>query len=106
MHFRPLIPILITVLIGPAAGASDHTVHQKGRVFSMETLTVGRGEPVEFLNDDTVPHNVMSLTPDNAFDLGSQMPGMATPVSFDKAGDVLVICAIHPRMHMIIHVDQ
>jgi plastocyanin len=106
MHFRPLIPIVIIALSSPVAGASDQVVHQKGRVFSVETLTVARGEPVEFLNDDTVPHNIMSLTPNNAFDLGSQMPGMATPVNFDKAGDVAVICAIHPRMHMIIHVNQ
>jgi len=53
-----------------------------------------------------VPHNIMSASPDNAFDLGSQMPGSATPVSFDIAGVVVVICAIHPRMRMTIVVTN
>jgi plastocyanin len=70
----------------------------------MAALTVARGEQVVFLNDDTVPHNIMSTTPDNAFDLGTQTPGDVTPVSFDKAGVVAVICAIHPRMHLTITV--
>jgi len=67
---------------------------------------VARGEPVVFENDDTVPHNVMSTTPENAFDLGSQMPGNSTPVTFDRVGVVAVICAIHPRMHMTITVTN
>jgi plastocyanin len=48
----------------------------------------------------------MSKTPDNAFDLGSQMPGTSTPVTFDKAGIVAVICAIHPRMRLTIKVTD
>ena len=48
----------------------------------------------------------MSLTPGNAFDLGSQVPGSATPVSFDRTGIVSVICAIDPRMRMIITVTD
>lgn len=93
-------------LLALAAAASEQVVHQKGRAFSAATLTVRRGEPVIFLNDDTVPHNVTSQSADNAFDLGSQMPGNATPVTFDKAGRVDVICAIHPRMHMTIIVTE
>ena len=94
------------IMTGAGAGAADRMVHQKGRLFSVENLLIARGEPVVFVNDDTVPHNVMSMTPDNAFDLGSQLPGRATPVSFDKAGDVVVLCAIHPRMHLTITVKD
>jgi plastocyanin len=112
MRIIPLMPIVILTLLCPrglcpgARAGGDRVVHQKGRMFSVETITVARGEQVVFLNDDTVPHNVMSTTPDNAFDLGSQMPGSATPVSFDKAGDVAVLCAIHPRMHLVITVQN
>ena len=88
------------------ASADDQIVHQKGRIFSVTAMTGGTGEPVMFLNDDTVPHNIMSTTPENAFDLGSQTPGNATPVTFDAAGVVAVICAIHPRMHMTITVTD
>jgi plastocyanin len=96
------VGLAVLVLLSTAAAATDHTVGQRGRAFSVDSMTVAKGEPVVFLNDDTVPHNIMSQTPENAFDLGVQSPGSATPVSFDVAGTVVVICAIHPQMHMSI----
>lgn len=93
-------------LMVTAAGSAENIVHQKSRVFSKDTITLARGEEVVFLNDDTVPHNIMSTTTENSFDLGSQMPGTATPVSFDVAGIVVVVCAIHPRMQMTIRVSE
>jgi plastocyanin len=101
-----LLITIVTLFCSGARAGGDRVVHQKGRQFSVETMTVAKGEQVVFLNDDTVPHNIMSTTPDNAFDLGSQMPGSSTPVSFDKAGDVAVLCAIHPRMHLVITVQN
>jgi plastocyanin len=106
MRTKYLIPTTVLALACTVAGATDNVVRQKGRAFSVETMTVARGQPVLFLNDDTVPHNVMSSAPDNAFDLGSLSPGSATPVSFDRAGIVAVICAIHPRMRMVITVTD
>jgi plastocyanin len=106
MRINLLIRTAILVLSCSGAGAADHLVQQKGRTFSVTAMTVARGDPVVFQNDDTVPHNVMSATPENAFDLGSQMPGNATPVTFDSVGIVAVICAIHPRMHMTITVTN
>ncbi len=94
------------VFILAALAPDGPVIRQKGRAFSTSSITVARGTPVTFLNDDNVPHNVLSETPDNAFDLGSQPPGSATPVTFDKAGTVAVICAIHPRMHMTIIVTN
>jgi plastocyanin len=96
------VPAAVSPLV--AAGPAEQVVHQGGRMFSVESVTLAIGEPVVFLNDDTVPHNIMSVSTDNTFDLGSQKPGTATPVSFNVAGDVMVVCAIHPRMHMTIHV--
>jgi plastocyanin len=106
MHMKPVILIAIFSLACPGARAVDRVVHQKGRVFSVGTMTLAPGEQVVFLNDDTVPHNIMSDTPGSAFDLGSQSPGSATPVSFDKIGDVAVLCAIHPRMQMTITIKD
>jgi plastocyanin len=45
-------------------------------------MTVRRGESVVFVNDDTVPHNVVSASGGNGFDLGQQPPNHATPVTF------------------------
>jgi plastocyanin len=86
--------------------AADMTVHQKGRVFSIETMSVKKGEAVTFFNDDNIPHNVMSSTGGNAFNLGLQPPGATTPVTFKEAGEVKVICAIHPRMKLTVTVTE
>jgi plastocyanin len=88
-----------------AAWAADKTVTQKGKVFSEAKVTVKAGEAITFINDDDVAHNIMSTSAGNEFNLGSQRPGVSTPVTFNKAGDVNVICAIHPRMKMSVSVQ-
>ena len=100
--------LTIVMLLGLSVGAlaANLTVSQKGRAFSAEEITIKKGETVTFLNDDSVPHNIMSASQGNEFNLGSQPPGAATDVTFKEAGDVLVICAIHPRMKMMIRVAQ
>jgi plastocyanin len=70
MRTTYLVPITILALLSTVAGAPEQVVRQKGRAFSVVSMTVARGQPVVFLNDDTVPHNVMSSTLENAFDLG------------------------------------
>jgi plastocyanin len=106
MHRMYLLPFVSMAVLGMGAGSSSHTVRQNGRKFSVQEITVGREEPVVFVNDDTVPHNVMSTSQDNAFDLGAQAPGTETPVRFTIAGTVVVVCAIHPRMRMTITVTD
>ncbi|MFN3657090.1 MAG: plastocyanin/azurin family copper-binding protein [Pseudolabrys sp.] len=87
-----------------AAYAAEHTIGQKGKVFSKADITIKAGDSIVFVNDDNIPHNVMSMNPDNKFNLGSLRPGSATPVTFKAAGDVEVICAIHPSMKMRVKV--
>jgi plastocyanin len=103
--------VALTVLI-PLTGlsaiayAADTTIRQKGRVFSAESITVKKGDTVTFLNDDNLPHNIASTSAGNQFNLGSQAPGAQTPVTFKQAGEVKVICAIHPRMKMTVTVTD
>jgi plastocyanin len=106
MRAPGLILALASLLISSAAAPSDLIVFQKGRTFSVAALSVGPGTQVIFVNDDTVPHNIMSDARDNAFDLGLELPGSAIPVSFTRTGIVTVICAIHPRMQMTITVTD
>jgi plastocyanin len=105
---RFIVALVVSGLVGPTALAlaANYTVHQKGRTFSSEITSVRKGQAVTFLNDDTVPHNVFSTTSGNEFNLGSQNPGASTEVTFTGAGEVEVICAIHPRMRMIISVTD
>jgi len=98
--------LILAVVGGLSSGAlaANEVIHQQGRAFSSESVTVKRGEALTFLNDDSVPHNIMSTSKGNEFNLGSQAPGSSTDVSFNEVGDVSVICAIHPRMKMTVKV--
>jgi plastocyanin len=103
---RMSVILSLVVLSGLSTGAlaATQVIHQQGRAFSSESITVRKGEAVTFLNDDTVPHNIMSASKGNEFNLGSLPPGSSTDVTFKDDGDVQVICAIHPRMKMTVKV--
>jgi len=104
MRTSKLIALVVVCGLSTGAFAATEVIHQHGRLFSSESATVKKGEALTFLNDDTVPHNIMSATKGNEFNLGSQPPGSSTDVTFKEAGDVAVICAIHPRMKMLVKV--
>ena len=84
--------------------AAERTINQKGKVFSESALEIRKGDTLVFLNDDNVVHNVLSTTPGNVFNLGSISPGHSTPVTFDKSGELQILCAIHPSMKMSVKV--
>jgi plastocyanin len=104
MRMSVLAPLVVVAGLSTGALAATQVIHQQGRAFSSESLTVKKGEAITFLNDDTVPHNVMSASTGNEFNLGSLPPGSSTDVAFKEAGEVQVICAIHPRMKMTVKV--
>ena len=104
MQPRLVLSLAIVAGLSTGAFAATQVIHQQGRLFSTESITVKKGESLTFLNDDTVPHNIMSASKGNEFNLGSQGPGSSTDVTFKEVGDVTVICAIHPRMKMLVKV--
>ncbi len=106
MRTIALFTCVIAAGFSVGAYAATEVIHQQGRAFSAESISIKKGEAVTFLNDDTVPHNIMSATKGNEFNLGSQAPGTSTDVTFKEAGDVQVICAIHPRMKMMVKVTD
>jgi plastocyanin len=109
MRLPSLTIITFTGLfIGISVGAlaANPSITQKGRAFSSEEVSIKKGEILTFFNDDSVPHNIMSTSKGNEFNLGSQLPGSTTDVTFKESGDVLVICAIHPRMKMMVRVTE
>jgi len=105
---RKPISLALVVLMGLTVGAlaANLTITQKGRIFSSESVTIKKGEALSFVNDDTVPHNIVSTSKGNEFNLGSQPPGAATDVTFKEAGEALIICAIHPRMKMTVKIAE
>lgn len=93
-------------LFTAAAGAADHVISQKNGTFNITNLKAKVGDEVSFRNDDTVFHNIFSLSSVQSFDLGSYAPGAAKKVKVDKAGKIDVECAIHPGMTMVIDVAR
>jgi len=86
------------------AFAAERTITQKGKVFSESEISIKVGDTLVFVNDDNVFHNVISTHSENKFNLGSLKPGSSTPVTFKSAGDVQVLCAMHPSMKMLVKV--
>lgn len=89
-----------------AAFAAEHSISQKGRAFSETAVTVKKGDALVFVNDDNIAHNIMSTSAGNEFNLGSQAPGASAQVTLNNAGEVTVLCAIHPRMKMTVTVTD
>ena len=85
--------------------AENFLVSQKNKEFTIKTLTIKKGDTVEFLNEDDVFHNVFSLSDAKLFDLGSYPKGKSKSVTFDEPGTVEIECAIHPSMKMTIVVE-
>ncbi len=81
----------------------DHPVmDQKGLLFSPHIMAVQQGTTVEFLNSDTVQHNVFWTSVGNdkkaGHNLGTWPKGEKRPYTFDKAGVVPLFCNVHPDM--------
>ena len=104
MRTSKLLALVIISGLSTGAFAATEVIHQQGRAFSTESVTVKKAAALTFLNDDSVPHNIMSASKGNEFNLGSQAPGSSIDVTFKEPGDVAVICAIHPRMKMTVKV--
>jgi len=68
-------------------------------VFIPHVLPILVGTSVKFLNSDSVMHNV--YTPSKAadrFNLGSWPKGQTKAYTFTKAGEVRLLCNVHPEM--------
>ena len=84
------------------APAQQPVIDQKGLVFQPHITVVQVGTTVEFLNSDSVAHNVFwpsvggnkKLT----HNLGTWPKGDKRPFKFDNPGAVPLLCNVHPEM--------
>ena len=93
--------------IGALAGSAfaDYSISQKGREFHPGEITIKRGEAIQIVNDDgDLLHHAYIDSPKFSFDSGDQKPGSVTPITFAVVGDFDVLCAIHPKMKLMVHV--
>jgi len=81
-----------------AGGAPSTRLEMKGQTLRPRILVVPVGTTVEFPNQDSLFHNVFSVSPARPFDLGRYGRGKSKRVTFDKPGLVNVYCNLHPNM--------
>lgn len=95
------------LLAGAALGAAPYTISQKDREFSPREITIKRGETLRFVNDDgELLHHAYLSSETFDFDTGDQQPGSQFDVVFSEAGDYTVLCGIHPKMKLGVHVAK
>jgi plastocyanin len=81
------------------------TVSQKGRAFAPGDVSINRGDVIQILNDDgDLRHHVYVDSDKFNFDSGDQEPGSRVTIRFPVAGTFDVLCAIHPKMRLLVQV--
>jgi plastocyanin len=92
---------------GTLAGlaAAQYIVSQKGREFTPIDITIKRGEALTIVNDDAdLQHHAYIDSDKFSYDSGDQEPGSKTNIKFPVEGTFDVLCAIHPKMKLVVHV--
>jgi plastocyanin len=88
------------VYVEKAAGTfkSDRAeMDQQSKVFIPYALPVLQGTTVVFKNGDSLQHNVFGVGAEE-FNLGNWTKGVTREHTFNKTGDVTVLCNVHPEM--------
>jgi hypothetical protein len=102
--FGAVVIVALGTLVGLAL--PPKMISQKGREFHPGEITIKRGETLQIVNDDAdLLHHAYVDSPRFSFDSGDQAPGSKTNVTFPVAGDFNVLCAIHPKMLLAVHVQ-
>lgn len=95
------------MLAGAALGAGPYSISQKDREFRPKEIVIRQGETLRFINDDgELLHHAYLNSETFDFDSGDQQPGSKFEVVFPVAGDYTVLCGIHPKMKLVVHVTK
>jgi len=105
--------IVVMVLLGFISNvfAKTHTVEQANKSFQMNgklvaKLNVQVGDKIDFVNKDTVFHNIFSMSEITKFNFGAFGNGESKTISLNKPGKSVIECAIHPRMVLEVDVTK
>lgn len=108
---RPLVVVMTAAALiglGTLVGLAlpQYSISQKGREFHPGEISIKRGDSVQIVNDDgDLLHHAYVDSEKFSFDSGDQEPGSKTNIIFPAAGDFDVLCAIHPKMRLVVHVQ-
>src|SRR3984957_4879647 len=85
---------------------SHFKVSQRGRAFQPGELSIKRGDVLQILNDDgDLLHHAYVESDHFIFDSGDQGPGSEVDIAFTVSGNFSVLCGIHPKMKLAVHVE-
>jgi plastocyanin len=90
----------VVIYVEGATGATPDgrvVMDQQNKLFIPYVLPVVKGTNVEFLNSDALQHNVFGVG-DDEFDLGNWTKGIKRKYTFNKPGEVVILCNVHPEM--------
>ena len=111
-HIRRALAVLSAAALVIAAGTlvglalPPYAISQKGRQFHPGEISIRHGETLQIVNDDgDLLHHAYIDSPKFAFDSGDQQPGTRTDITFQTPGNFEVLCAIHPKMRLVVHVN-
>jgi len=84
---------------------SDHIISQKGKRFGPGDVALHVGEHITVVNDDeNFVHQAYIESEMFAFDSGDIEPGSRAVITFPTEGDFTVLCGVHPKMKLAVHV--
>lgn len=103
-----IVPITALALVAHSAASGAEEVHvtQKDKTFVPGEVTLEVGDSLVFHNDDPITHNMFSRSRGNEFNLKMQKPGQDLSQRFENPGTVVVRCAIHPKMKLVVKVEE
>jgi len=106
MKLRTIAVACTALGVGALAWAGVvHKIDQKNLKFSVPTLTLSKGDVVDFLNNDDTTHNITIKGDGFSVSSGLQKPGVDFKVPLVKPGTYKVSCGIHPNMKMTLVVE-
>jgi plastocyanin len=103
------LPLIVACAVSAPllqAVAATVEVSQKGRKFLPDAIAIKVGDTVKIHNDDEFLHHIYVISPDFNFDSEEEPPGNTVEIKFTHAGDYNVLCRIHPKMKLAVHVAQ
>ena len=103
--FAVLAAAALVIAAGTLVGLAlpPYAISQKGRQFHPAEISIKRGETLQIVNDDgDLLHHAYIDSPKFGFDSGDQQPGTRTDITFPTPGDFEVLCAIHPKMRLVV----
>ena len=103
---RGVVGLALVIAAVTAVGAGEVRVAQKDKSFSVREVSLKVNEPLLFVNEDTVTHNVYSLSKGMEFEIRTQQPGQSDTIRFSHEGEAEVLCAIHPKMKLRVTVKN